>query len=374
MARAERGRVERSALALPARAIRILFLAGYWILDSEFDMRLRRTEMLKRRAFLTFSPIRPAPVSGYWQRVSRAAMACRFEATLPIEERSGVSAAREALDEIDRLEDQLTIFREGSEVSLINRRAADGPVRVEESLFSLLLLCRELCRETGGAFDITSSPLSRRWGFLRRQGRIPEPEEIEEARALVGEDKLLFDHKSRSIRFARPGVEINLGSVGKGYALDRVAATMRRRVRAALLSAGSSSMRAIGGGRDGWTVGVRHPADKERRLAIVRLRDAALSTSGAEEQFFERDGKRYGHIIDPRTGWPADRVSSATVIAPSAAITDALATAFYVGGPELAASYCATHPGVLVLTLESGADRPIIIGANNQCEVEIVDG
>jgi thiamine biosynthesis lipoprotein len=330
--------------------------------------------MLKRRAFLTFSPTRPAHSSGYWQHVSRVAMACRFEVTLPLEDQAGVSEARQALNEVDRLEDQLTIFRESSEVSIINRRAAEGPVRVEESLFSLLLLCRELCRETGGAFDITSGPLSRCWGFLRRQGRIPEPDEIEEAKALVGGDKLHLDCEARSIRFARPGVEINLGSIGKGYALDRVAAMMGKLVRAALLSAGSSSIRAIGGGDGGWTVGVRHPVNKERRLAVARLRDAALSTSGGEEQFFEYGGKRYGHIIDPRTGWPADRVTSVTVIAPSAAVTDALATAFYVGGPELAGAYCDAHPGVLVLMLESGADRPVIFGANNQCEVEIING
>jgi FAD:protein FMN transferase len=303
-------------------------------------------------------------------------MACRFEVTLPFEDQAGVSVARQALDEVDRLEQQLTIFRESSEVSFINRQAADGPVRVEESLFSLLLLCQQLDRETGGAFDITSGPLSRCWGFLKRQGRIPEPDEIEKAKAVVGGDKLLFDRDSCAIRFTRPGVEINLGSIGKGYALDRIAAMMRERAREALLSAGSSSFRAIGGGNNGWTVGVRHPGNKERRLAIVRLRDAALSTSGSEEQFFEYGGKRYGHIIDPRSGMPADRVASVTVIAPAAALTDALATAFYVGGPELAEAYCRAHPGVLALMLESGAERPVLIGADNPFElgeVEIIN-
>jgi thiamine biosynthesis lipoprotein len=332
--------------------------------------------MLERREFLKFSPIRPAPTAVYWQHVSRAAMACRFELTLPLDDQAGVSVARQALDEVDRLEEQLTIFRESSEVSFINRQAANGPVRVEESLFSLLLLCQELYLETGGAFDITSGRLSRCWGFLRRQGRIPEPDEIEEARASVGGDKLLLDCESRAVRFARPGVEINFGSIGKGHALDRIATMMRNRVGAALLSAGSSSIRAIGSGargHNGWLVGVRHPADKSRRLAVARLRNVALSTSGGEEQFFEHDGKRYGHIIDPRTGWPADRVSSVTVIAQSAAVTDALATAFYVGGPELAEAYCDAHSGVLVLMLESGTERPVIFGANNHREVEIIN-
>jgi len=338
--------------------------------------------MLKRRKFLTFSSIQSAPPASYWQHVSRPAMACRFEVTLPLEDQAGVSVACQALDEVDKLERQLTIFRENSEVSFINRRAAANPVRVEASLFSLLLLCQQLYRETGGAFDITSGPLSQCWGFLRRQGRIPGPDELEKARASVGADKLIFDCESRTIRFAQPGVEINLGSIGKGYALDLLAALMGGRARTALLSAGSSSIRAIGGGgrgrggHSGWTVGVRHPGYKERRLAVVQLRDAALSTSGGEEQFFERDGKRYSHIIDPRSGLPADRVASVTVIAASAAITDALATAFYVGGPELAAGYCATHPGVQVLMLESGAERPVIFGANDPCEVgevEIID-
>ncbi|MBO0860772.1 MAG: FAD:protein FMN transferase [Chloracidobacterium sp.] len=325
--------------------------------------------MLKRRAFLNFSTFRLAPTTGYLQHVNRAAMACRFEVTLPLEDQAGVSAASQALDEVDRLEAQLTIFRESSEVSFINREAATGPAPVEQSLFSLLLMCQELCLETGGAFDITSSSLSRSWGFLRRQGRIPEPEEIEEAKSFVGGDKLLLNRESRTLRFARPGVEINLGSVGKGYALDRIASLLRKRVRAALLSAGSSSMLALGR----WTVGVRHPVKKDRRMAVARLRDAALSTSGGEEQYFEYGGKRYGHIIDPRTGWPADGTAGVTVIAPSAAVTDALATAFYVGGPELAASYCDAHPGVMVLMLKSGAERPILFGSNNLCDLEIIN-
>ena len=204
-----------------------------------------------------------------------------LEVTLPLEDQAGVSAARQALDEVDRLEDQLTIFRESSEVSLINREAAAAPVCVEQSLFSLLLLCRELCRETGGAFDITSGPLSRCWGFLRRQGRIPEPGEIEEAKALVGEDKLFFDCESRAIRFARPGVEINLGSVGKGYALDRIAAIMRRRVRAALLSAGSSSILAVGGVDGGWTV--RRSPPRRQREALRQSRGCATRRSRPAE-------------------------------------------------------------------------------------------
>ncbi|HKX30999.1 MAG TPA: FAD:protein FMN transferase, partial [Blastocatellia bacterium] len=242
-------------------------------------------------------------------------------------------------------------------------------------LFELLTWCRELSRETGGAFDITSGPLSRCWGFLRREGRVPGPAELERARALVGSGRLRLDPGAGTIRFEREGVELNFGSVGKGYALDRAAALIRGRVRSALLSAGSSSMRAIGGGARGdagWVIGVRHPKSRDRRLAVVKMRDAALSTSGSEEQFFESDGRRYGHLLDPRSGLPADRVAGVTVIAESAALTDALATAFYIGGPELAESYCSTHPGTLVLMLENGSKHPVIFGGNDRCEVELI--
>ena len=300
-------------------------------------------------------------------------MACRFEATLPLADRAGVSIARAALGEADRLEAQLTVFRETSAVSFINRTAARRPVRVERSLFTLLLQCQKLARETAGAFDITSGPLSDCWGFLRRQGRIPEPHEIEAARAVVGVDQLRLDPVARAIRFAREGVRINFGSIGKGYALDRIAAMFEGQVRACLLSAGSSSMRAIGSGdKSGWLVGVRHPRDKTRRLALLRMRDCAMATSGNDEQFFEHQGRRYGHIIDPRTGHPAERVSGVTVIAHSAAVADALATAFFVGGPELAAEFCASHPEVLAVMLESAATRAIVFGNNPRCEVELI--
>jgi thiamine biosynthesis lipoprotein len=332
--------------------------------------------VLNRRQF-----IKPAPLSpndgDYWLHLSRTAMACRFDVTLPINARAGIRIARGALDQIDLLERQLTVFREDSEVSYINRHAAERPVPVEPRLFELLVLSQRLNHQTGGAFDITSTPLSRCWGFLRRQGSIPGPAELEAARARAGADKLTVDAEMRTVRFAREGVEINLGSIGKGYALDRVVSLLRPSVDAALLSAGSSSIRAIGSGdrsRNGWIVGLRNPRDKRTRLGILRIRDCAVSTSGDEEQFFEHQGKRYGHIIDPRSGLPADLVSGVSVVTQNAAVSDALATAFYVGGPELAERYCAEHPGTMAIMLERRAEHPVVFGSNDACEVELKHG
>jgi FAD:protein FMN transferase len=331
--------------------------------------------MLQRRQFLKFSKTAPPKPENYLQHISRAIMACRFEVTLPVWQTQGVSLANQALDQASRLEQQLTIFNESSEVSFINRNAASKAVKVSPTLFQFLLLCKSLYSATDGAFDITSAPLSRCWGFLKRQGRIPSADEIANAKSLVGSDKLILDEASQSIEFALEGVEINLGSIGKGYALDYLRDKLRSRVKTALLSAGSSSFCALGkgdAGQNGWPLGVRHPLHLDRRLALLKLRDCAMATSGAEEQFFEFEGRRYGHIIDPRTGSPAQSVAGVTVITRSAAIADALATAFYVGGRELAERFCATHKNVLVIMLEAFAERPVVFGDCQQCEWEIV--
>jgi thiamine biosynthesis lipoprotein len=328
-------------------------------------------QALNRRNFLNLAAKKPEP-TGFWLHVNRSAMACRFEVTLPIADRAGVAVATEALNLIDKLEAQLSVFRESSEISFINREAARRAVLVEESLFDLLSLCKSLHEQTDGAFEVTAGALTRCWGFLKRSGRIPAAEELKHAQLLVGSDKLLLDDETRSVRFSRGGMEVNLGSIGKGYALDRVAASMRDRVASALLNAGASSMYAIGDGdrSDGWSVGLRHPRNKTRRLARLRLRDCSLSTSGSEEQFFEHDGQRYGHLIDPRSGWPAQRMTSVSVIAQSAAISDALATAFYIGGREVAEKYCGANSEVLVIMLERDAERPVVLGSNRGCRIE----
>jgi thiamine biosynthesis lipoprotein len=295
-------------------------------------------------------------------------MACRFDITLASDDAASVPLARAALNAIDRIEDQLSVFRETSAVSHLNRRAAQEAVEIDADLLALLLECRDLARATGGAFDVTSTPLSRCWGFLARDGRVPSREAIENARALVGFDAVAFtglEGARPTVRFERPGIELNLGAIGKGYALDRVARDMRGAgVAHALLSAGCSSLLAIGGRDAGWHVAVVSPGQgddrADRPLASVWLRDAALGTSGAGEQFVIADGTRYGHVIDPRTGWPASGVLSASVIAASAAEADALSTAFLVGGPELAERYCATHPDVMaLLTLDDVSETRI---------------
>ncbi len=312
-----------------------------------------------------------APEAGHWVKVHRTAMACRFEVTLPSEDVRHVDAARTALDEVDAIEDALTWFRDTSEVSRVNRAAATGPVAVGPSLFALLSLCRELHVATGGAFDPASTALFRCWGFLERRPRLPGEEEIAAARARAGMDKVVLDDMRRTIRFAVPGVELNFGAVGKGWALDRIVASLRvRGVGRALLTAGGSSHRGWGG--ESWELALR-PGGED--LGLLRLRDAALGTSASGEQGFEAEGRRFGHVLDPRSGWPAEGVRSASVVTSEAAVADALSTAFLVGGPSLAGSFCAARPGTMaLLVLEAEPREILVLGKRDGVVVEPANG
>ena len=312
-----------------------------------------------------------APEAGHGVEVHRTALACRFEVTLDPADARHLEAARAALDEVDAIEDALSWLRDTSEVARLNRQAAQAPVPVSPELFTLLSLCRELSAATGGAFDPASTALSRCWGFLDRRPRLPPDEEIATARARSGMDKVTLDGMGRSVRFAVPGVELNFGAVGKGWALDRVAASMRvRGVGRALLTAGGSSHRGWGGER--WELALR-PGGVD--LGLVRLRDAALGTSEAGEPHFEVEGRRFGHVLDPRSGRPAEGVRSASVVTSEAAVADALSTAFLVGGPSLASSFCAARAGTMALLVLDGRPREIlVVGKRDGVTVEPAEG
>jgi FAD:protein FMN transferase len=305
----------------------------------------------------------PEPSRGtYLLKLSRRAMACQFEIILNAGQYADATeTGLAALDLVDRLEDQLSIYRETSEVSRLNRQAAQQPIAVEPRLFALLQTGVAIHAQTHGAYDITAGPLSSAWGFTRRAGSIPAAAAIAAARDCVGSRYLELDPATHGVRFLKSGLGINLGSIGKGYALDRCAELLLAAgIHDFLLHGGNSSVLARGAHGalaldQGWSVGVRNPLRPDRRLGQLRLKDRALATSGSGTQFFVHEGRRFGHILDPRSGWPAEDVLSVSVLAPTAAEADALSTAFYVLGPEGAQDYCAGHPDVGAVMLCGGA-------------------
>jgi thiamine biosynthesis lipoprotein len=318
-------------------------------------------------ANLRTSPDRPERDTALL-RLGRQAMATTFEILLPLGTRHATRAAAAAFDEIDRLEQQLSAYREDSELSQLNRTAALGPVPIERGFFELLENAARLSAETDGAFDVTAGPLVKAWGFFRRQGRVPQVHERHEILQRIGMRHVALDASAGTVAYRQPGLEINLGSIGKGYAVDRAAHILRQNLGldAGLLHAGHSSILAFGApsvDSRGWAVRIRHPWDTTASLGTIRLRDRAMATSAATFQHVDFEGRRLGHLIDPRTGWPAEGLASATAIAPTAAEADALATAFFVFGVDKTQAYCQGRPGYgAVLLAASEHARPLAIG------------
>jgi len=292
-------------------------------------------------------------------------MATTFEVAIPARSHANpLAAATAALDLIDELEDQMTVYRDHSEVVRLNETAADAPVAVERELFDLFTRCAAWTIQTEGAFDIASGALVKAWGFFRREGRVPAPTERNHAMARSGFRHVILNPESRSVKFRRAGLEINLGAVGKGYALDRAARLLFEEwgVRSALLHGGGSSAYAIGappGAPHGWPVRLKHPTHPEQSLGTIYLRDRGLGTSSATFQFFEYHGQKLGHLLDPRTGWPARGTASASVIAPTAAEADAMSTAAFVLGASGAERLTKLNPdlGALLLIDRASPDR-----------------
>ncbi|GIW92979.1 MAG: FAD:protein FMN transferase [Pirellulaceae bacterium] len=296
--------------------------------------------------------------ASYLVEFSRPAMASQFQVFLNAGQYAGCEdAAGHALDAVAQLEDQLSVFIESSDLSRINRLAYPGPVSVEARLFELLLFARHLNQSTNGAFDISASPLWRLWGFARRSGQVPRAEQLAEALARVGNEHWACHEPDRSVQFFKPGVELNLGSIGKGYALDVAACRLLESgIHDFLLNGGHSSVLAWGNrsGCDGWLVGLAHPFIAARRLGLIRLRHGALGTTSTARQFFYHQGKRLGHVLDPRTGYPVDHWCSVTVLAPCATAADALATAFFVMQRDEIHQYCRQHPELGVILVRAG--------------------
>lgn len=289
--------------------------------------------------------------------LAREAMATRFELVLPGAPTPSLRAAgEEALEEIARLEQLLSLYRSSSEIAHVNARAAHEPVRVSPPVFAVLERARQWHQWTAGAFDITIAPLVRCWGFMGAEGALPAPAAIEAARAVTGMQWVELDAENRTVRFLKPGVMVDLGGIGKGYALDCAVELLREAgIVNALLHGGTSSVYALGAPPDtgAWRLAIEsHPLQPGRPkipLAVVELRDQSLTVSTIWGKHFREAGKTYGHILDPRTGRPAAAALVSAVLCASATDGDALATALIVEGKEHHGRLSRCMPGLKTL-------------------------
>jgi len=270
------------------------------------------------------------------------------------EDRYALQAAVDAsFDEVRRLDHLLSNYKPASELSKINQQAADHPVRVSEEVFNLLAACLEYSRLSEGAFDITVGDLMKVWGFYKGSGHLPKAGEVQEALKTVGWRKVRLDPERRTVFFTQKGVELDPGGIGKGYAVDRMVAILKEKgIQSALITAGGSSIYALGAppAEQGWTIDIKNPFDESKSEAEVVLKDQSMSTSGSYEKFFTADGKIYSHIMDPRTGFPAQGMISVSVITSRTIDSEAWTKPFFINGRQWASRH--QPPGVRVFLCE----------------------
>jgi len=247
-------------------------------------------------------------------------------------------AVSAAFDEMRRIENLTSRFIPTSDVARINEAAGGDPVKVSDETFTLLEKSRECSELSGGAFDVTIGPVVDAWGFGTETPHVPDSNVLAKAVALVDFRAMELDPASKTVRLAHPGMSIDLGGIAKGYAADRAAAVLREHgIKHALIDAGGNIV-AVGTRPDGkpWHIGIRDPrgsSPTDTVGPVVEITDGAVVTSGDYERFFIENGHRYHHIFDPKTGMPADRAESATIIAPTSVDADMLSTAVFVLGP-----------------------------------------
>ena len=253
------------------------------------------------------------------------------------------AAADAAFDEVHRLDELLSNYRADSEWSQVNQHAAEKPMKVSPELFRLLSACVEYSRQSEGAFDITVGPLMKVWGFYKGSGHLPHRPEVLAAMTSVGYRHIHLDAAAQTVAFDRQGVQLDPGGIGKGYAVDRMVEVLKEQgIQIALVAASGSSIYGIGvppTESKGWRVDIRDPWDSKKISSEVFLKDMSMSTSGSYEKFFRAEGKIYAHIMDPRTGYPAQGSVAVSVISPRTLDSEAWAKPYFINGRQWAAKH-----------------------------------
>lgn len=291
-------------------------------------------------------PAKPQAAAGVWLARDEAIMGTAIRVELwAADRRNGEAAIDAVMAEMHRIDRAMSPYKAESELSRINRDAAREAVRLSVEMYGLLERAVDFSRMSDGAFDITFASV----GFLYdyRTGQRPTDAQLEAARAAIGWRNLVLDPAARTVRFARPGVQIDLGGFAKGYAVDNGAAILRRfGIEHGIVTAGGDSH--IVGDKRGrpWSIGVRDPRREGQIVAVLPLENTALSTSGDYERYFERDGVRYHHVIDPQTGKSPSHVRSVTVIAQDGLSTEAFSKCVFVLGVQKGLQFIESIPGV----------------------------
>lgn len=285
---------------------------------------------------------------------SQMIMGTMVEITVMPPDEQAIEAAFEEMKKVDTL---MSTYKENSEVSILNR---EGENHLSTETLQVIGEAINFSEITGGAFDITCRPLINLWKKAKKEQVIPSPQEIKEALSLVGYEKIKILPEGDVVRFKQKGMQIDLGGIAKGYAVDRAIEALRKNgIRRALVNAGGD-LYALGNGPGGekWKVGIQDPREEGKLLGIIKVKDVGVATSGDYQRYFTIEGKRLSHIVNPKTGQTVQDVPmSVTVIAPHATTTDALATGVFVLGPQKGMELIESLPQVEGMIVSEGMKR-----------------
>jgi thiamine biosynthesis lipoprotein len=261
-----------------------------------------------------------------------------------------------AVEEISRIEQLISSWDTNSQTSLVNKYAGIKPVQVDRELFELIERALSISKLTDGAFDISCAGLNKVWRFDGSMSKVPLPKVVEESIRKINYQNISTNKENRTIFLKERGMKIGFGAIGKGYAADMAKALLiKKGVKSGIINA-SGDMTTWGRQPNGkeWTVAITNPMNKSQSFALLPITNGAVVTSGDYERFVEIDGKKYAHIIDPKTGYPAKGIISVTVFAPKAELADALATSVFVMGIEAGLNRINQLPKVECIIIDAG--------------------
>lgn len=264
-------------------------------------------------------------------------------------------AIREAFEALKKVDALMSTYKEDSEISILNR---EGRAQVSEETLEVIEDAIKFSKLTDGAFDITCRPLINLWNKVKTEEKLPTEEEIEEAISLVGYQGIILE--GNQIRLEKKGMQIDLGGIAKGYAVDKAIEALKKNgIKRALVNAGGD-LYALGTDSQGekWQIGVQDPREEDRVIDIIKVKDRAVATSGDYRRYFTLEGKRFSHIVNPKTGLTIQDVPmSVTIIGPDATTTDALSTGVFVLGPEEGMKLIESLPGVEGMIISEGMKK-----------------
>jgi thiamine biosynthesis lipoprotein len=327
--------------------------------DAQAAVRLKTINTL---GFL--SKLKPAQAK--WMSREEAIMGTAIRVELWHEESTAGEAALDAvMEEMHRIDRAMSPFKPESELSRLNREAARAPVPISEEMAELVARSIGFSKLSEGAFDITFASVGCMFDY--RNGTRPTAEKVAAALPGINYRHIRLDRRQRTIQFARDGVRIDLGGIAKGYAVDNCVALLKARgVKEALIVAGGDS-RVLGDRRGRpWMIGIRDPRRKDAMVAMIPLVDAAISTSGDYERYFEADGVRYHHILDPRTGMSATGVRSVTIVGPDATTTEGISKSVFIMGPERGIRFVESLPGIDAVIIDGDGNMHYSAGLRRE--------